>query len=96
VDVPVAYEWDPPKLVPGVGENAILGVEAPLWSETTTRMSDVEFLAFPRFVEVAEVAWSPQAARTWNEFRTRLAAQAPRWSALGINAYWWPKIDWQR
>jgi hypothetical protein len=26
----------------------------------------------------------------------RLGAQAPRWSALGVNAFWSPKIDWKR
>jgi hexosaminidase len=96
VDVPVAYEWNPATLLPDVPESAILGVEAPIWSETLTSMSDVEFLAFPRFAGVAEVAWSPQEARSWTAFRTRLAAQAPRWSALGINAYWSPKVDWHR
>jgi len=96
VDVPVTYEWDPATLLPKVPEPAILGVEAPIWSETLVTMADAEFMAFPRLAAAAEVAWSTQAARQWPEFRTRLAAQAPRWSALGINAYWWPKLDWPR
>jgi hexosaminidase len=96
VDVPVAYEWNPSTLLPGVQERAIMGIEAPIWSETVTSLSDLEFLAFPRLPEVAEVAWSPQSARSWRDIRNRLAAQAPRWSALGINAYWSPKITWQR
>ena len=58
-------------------ESAILGVEAPLWSETPATMSDVEFLAFPRLVVVAEVAWSVESVRQWDEFRVRLGAQAP-------------------
>jgi hexosaminidase len=95
VDVNVPYEWDPAAYLK-VPESSILGVEAPLWSETTAVMSDVEFLAFPRLPAVAEAAWSAQADRQWSEFRTRLGAQAPRWSALGINAYWSPKIDWVR
>ncbi len=96
VDVPVPYEWDPATLLPKVSESSILGIEAPIWSETTVTMANVEFLAFPRIAGVAEVAWSPQAGRQWSEFRTRLVAHAPRWSALGINAYWWPKLDWLR
>jgi hexosaminidase len=95
VDVSVPYEWDPAKHLPKVPEAAILGVEAPIWSETVVSLADVEFLAFPRLAAVAEVGWSPQAARSWNEFRARLGAQAPRWSALGVNAYWSPKINWQ-
>lgn len=96
VDVNTPYDWDPATLLPGVSESAILGVEAPIWSETLATFADVEFLAFPRLAVVAEVAWSPQASRDWQTFRPRLAEQAPRWSALGINAYWSPKIDWQR
>lgn len=96
VGVPVPYEWDPATLVRGVDASSILGVEAPIWSETLVTMADVEFMAFPRLAAVAEVAWSPQEGRRWAEFRGRLGAQAPRWSALGINAYWSPSIAWRR
>ena len=96
VDVSVPYEWNPATLLPKVPETSILGIEAPIWSETVASMSDLEFLAFPRIAAVAEVAWSPQEARGWAEFTARLGAQAPRWTALGINAYWSPKIDWRR
>jgi hexosaminidase len=96
VDVQVPYEWNPATLLPKVPDTAILGVEAPIWSETLATMDDLEFMAFPRLAAVAEVAWSPQSARQWAEFKIRLGAQAPRWAALGINAYWSPKVEWQR
>ena len=89
-----AYEWDPATLWPGVSETSILGVEAPLWSETTTTIRDVEFLAFPRLAEIAEVGWSRADRRSWDEFKLRLAAQAPRWTALGINFYRSPQVPW--
>jgi hexosaminidase len=89
-----AYEWDPAKLWSGVSEASILGVEAPLWSETTANMRDVEFLAFPRLAEIAEVAWSRQDRRSWDELRLRLAAHAPRWTALGVNFYRSPQVPW--
>ncbi len=95
VDVDVPYTWDPAKHL-GIEESRILGVEAPIWSETTDNIRDVEFLLFPRLPAVAEVAWTAQASRDWSEFRARLGAQAPRWSALGINVFWSPKIDWRR
>jgi hexosaminidase len=96
VDVPVAYDWNPATLLPNVAERVILGVEAPIWSETLVTMDDLEYMAFPRLAGVAEVAWSPQDGRQWTEFRTRLGAQARRWTALGINAYWSPTVEWQR
>ena len=89
-----AYEWDPATLWQGVSETSIVGVEAPLWSETTTNMRDVEFLAFPRLAALAEVAWSRQDRRSWDEFRLRLAAQGPRWTALGVNFYRSPQVPW--
>ena len=95
IDVPEAYGWDPATVLPGVNEESILGVEAPLWSETLATMRDVEYMAFPRLAGAAEIAWSPAATRTWDEYKGRLAAQAQRWSALGINAYWSPTVPWR-
>ncbi|MFP5355895.1 MAG: family 20 glycosylhydrolase, partial [Gemmatimonadota bacterium] len=90
-----AYEWDPETVVPGVRGEAILGVEAPLWSETLERRTDFEFMAFPRLVALAEVGWSAQANRSWNTFQHRLGAHAPRLSALGINFHRTPEIPWR-
>ena len=95
VDVDVPYTWDPAKYI-AMDESLILGVEAPIWSETAANIDDVEYLMFPRLPAVAEVAWSAQSAREWGHFRARLAQQAPRWSALGINVFWSPKIEWKR
>jgi hexosaminidase len=95
VDVEVPYAWDPATHL-SVAESQILGVEAPIWSETPASIRDLEFLLFPRLPAVAEVAWTAQSARSWDDFRVRLGAQGPRWSALGINAFWSPKIDWKR
>jgi hexosaminidase len=95
VDVNVPYEWDPATHLK-VPESQILGVETAIWSETPADIRDLEFLLFPRMPAVAELAWTAQSARDWNEFKVRLGAQAPRWSALGINAFWSPKIVWTR
>ncbi|MEU8659255.1 beta-N-acetylhexosaminidase [Actinoplanes philippinensis] len=89
-----AYDWDPAQRLPGVGEEAILGVEAPLWSETLRSVDDVRYLTLPRLPAVAEVAWSPRDGRDWQSFRERLAAFGPRWTAGGINFHRSPEIDW--
>lgn len=95
IPLKTAYDWDPDALVPGAPAAAILGVEAPLWSETAATMRDVEFLAFPRLAAIAEIAWSAQTTRDWESFRARLGAQAPRWTAMGINFYRAPEIAWK-
>lgn len=90
-----AYDWDPATTVPGVPEGAIAGVEAPLWSETLERRTDFEYMAFPRLVALAEVAWSAQGNRDWTSFQRRLGDHAPRLSALGINFHRVSDIPWR-
>jgi len=94
VEVRDSYDWDPATYVPGVTESDVAGVEAPVWSETPRNITAVEYLAIPRLPAIAEVGWTPQAARGWDSFRTRLAAQETRWHYLGINYYRSPQIPW--
>jgi hexosaminidase len=94
VEVRDAYEWDPAKQVPGVSESDVLGVEAALWSETLETMADVELMAFPRLLALAEVAWSPQSERDWNDFSSRLAAHGATLSSLGVNFHRSRQIPW--
>lgn len=94
IEVRTAYDWNPGTHVTGVPESAVLGVEAPLWSETLKRIDQVEFMAFPRLPALAEAAWSPQSARSWNGFRQRLATHGPRWDAMGVTYYRSTQIPW--
>ncbi len=87
IDVERAYSWDPAKLFPDVGEDDILGVEAPVWTETLRTMDDLEFLVFPRLLGIAEIGWSPAAGRSWDEYRQRLTGHAARLEALGVDFY---------
>ncbi len=94
IPVRASYDWDPAALVPEAPNASLLGVEAPLWSETVATMRDVEFLAMPRLAAIAEVGWSRSGQRDWGSFRVRLGAQAPRWTALGINFHRAAEIPW--
>mgnify|MGYP003429486333 FL=1 len=86
--VATSYDWDPATVFPGIGDADILGVEAPMWSETLRSLADIDAMAFPRIASAAEIAWSPAAGasaqRTWESFRSRVGALGPHWSALGI------------
>ncbi len=94
ISVEKAYSWDPAGLVSGVTDTYILGVEAPLWSETLNTLDDVEYMAFPRVIGIAEIGWTPQSERDWYEYKVRLAKQGPRLEALGVNFYRSAEITW--
>jgi hexosaminidase len=95
VEVDDAYAWDPVTTVDGVSEGHILGVEAPLWTETIETMDDVEVMAFPRLPGHAEIGWSPADGRSWSEYRIRLGAHGPRLAAMGVDFYGPPLVPWQ-
>jgi hexosaminidase len=94
IEVNTAYNWDPAHYMPGVAEQNLVGVEAPIWGETVRNITAVEYLAVPRLLAMAEIAWTPQVSREWQDFRSRLAAQAPRWNYLGVNYYRSPLVPW--
>ncbi|MFD3516175.1 beta-N-acetylhexosaminidase [Streptomyces sp. NPDC058657] len=94
VEVDRSYDWDPGTYLQGVPESSVLGVEAPLWTETLATSDQLEFMAFPRLPGIAELGWSPRATHDWNTYKVRLAAQGPRFDALGIDYYRSAKVPW--
>jgi hexosaminidase len=94
VEVDSAYIWDPAKMVPGIGKENILGVEAALWTETITNMDELEYMVFPRLAGIAEVGWTPSDLRSWDEYKIRLGKHGERLKALGINYYPSKLVEW--
>ncbi|MEV6931434.1 beta-N-acetylhexosaminidase [Dactylosporangium sp. NPDC051485] len=92
VSTHTAYDWDPATRLPGAPD--VIGVEAPLWTETVATEAGIDLLAFPRLPAIAELAWSPQPARDWTGCRARLAAHGPRWTYQGIGFHPDPEIPW--
>lgn len=94
IDVDRAYGWEPSADVPGVPDDAILGVEAPLWTETIRSARDLDYMAFPRLLCHAETGWTVKERKDWWSFSRRLSAQAPRLAMSGIEFYRSSKIEW--
>ncbi len=90
-----AYSWNPATSVPGIKESDVRGLEAPLWSETLLDLNDIEYMAFPRIAGIGEIGWSPQSLRSWSDYKLRLAAQGPRWTAMGVTFYHSALVPWQ-
>ena len=80
-----AFEPVPPELTAAEAKH-VLGAQANLWTEHVRTEERVEHMAFPRLSALAEVAWSPKAARDFNGFLQRLAPQMRRFERAGILA----------
>lgn len=96
IEIDSSYNWDPATMVPGVARGNILGIEAPIWTETVTNMEELEYMAFPRLPGLAEIGWSPTSVRDWQGYRTRLGNQAERLKAMNINYYPSKQIPWTK
>ncbi|MGW0362516.1 beta-N-acetylhexosaminidase [Streptomyces sp. NPDC002990] len=96
VPVRKAYDWNPGSYLADVPESSVLGVEAPLWTETIATRGDLEYMAFPRVLGLAELGWSPAGALGWASYRERLAAQGPRLDAQDVNFHRAADVPWEQ
>lgn len=95
IAVDEAYNWSPEKYS-GAPMEHILGIEAPLWSETISNMDELEYLAFPRVIGYAELGWTTSENRDWEHYKLRLALQAPYLERMKVKYYVSPLIDWKK
>ncbi len=95
IPVDSAYVWNPEEYE-GVPLNNILGIEAPLWSETISDIGELEYLAFPRAIGHAELGWTTRENRDWENYKVRLANQAPFLDRMNVKYYPSPLIDWKK
>jgi len=93
IPVDTAYNWSP---IAEFDKEHILGVEAPLWGETIRTIEELEYLAFPRVIGYAELGWTPDEKRDWDNYKIRLAYQNEFLKANNVNFYPSPLIDWER
>jgi hexosaminidase len=94
VEAEQSYDWDPGSYIKGAPDGSVLGVEAPLWSETLEKSEHIEFMAFPRLPGIAELGWSPASKLGWDGYRQRLAQQGARWEQLGMSYWRSPQVPW--
>ena len=95
IDVKKGYDWSVEKLFPEIPNDKIIGLEAPLWTETATNSSDLEFLTLPRLPGYAEIGWTKSSLRNWIDYKDRLANHSSIWISKGTNYYASPLIQWK-
>lgn len=94
VEVDKGYNWDPATLEPEIKKENIIGIEAPLWSETVSNRQEIEYLIFPRLLGYAEIGWTPTELRNWDNYKVRLANHGERMKAMNINFYPSKLVPW--
>ncbi|GAA2090045.1 beta-N-acetylhexosaminidase [Streptomyces albiaxialis] len=94
VEAQRSYDWDPGTYLEGAPADSVMGVEAPMWSETFGENKPLDYMTFPRLPGIAELGWSPRATHDWDAYKGRLAQQAPRWDQLGMDYYRSPQVPW--
>jgi len=94
IEVDKAYNWDPANLVPEIKKENIIGIEAPLWSETVSNRLEAEYLIFPRLLGYAEIGWTPSELRNWDDYKTRLASHGERMKAMNISFFPSKVVPW--
>jgi hexosaminidase len=94
IELDSAYIWEPTEYTSGITKENILGVEAPLWTETVANRVDLDYLVFPRLTAIAEVAWTKKERRSWESYSRRVSAHGKRWDTQGVGFYRSPKVNW--
>ena len=79
-----SYNPVPPVLTSDLATH-IIGVQGNVWTEYMKTSDIVEYMAFPRAIALAEVAWSQQDRRNWDDFINRMDNQFARLDLMGIN-----------
>jgi len=78
------YEYEPiPEELSGDEAGRVLGAQGNVWTEYMPTYQHVEYMTLPRAAALAEVLWSPAAARDISSFKARLAGVFARYDANG-------------
>ncbi len=80
------YEFKPiPPSLEKKSRNHILGAQANVWTEYIKTDDKVEYMVFPRLCAMAEVLWSNDSTRNYDDFLKRLNVHLQRLDVEGVN-----------
>jgi len=63
----------------------ILGAQGNVWTEYMKTSEHVEYMAYPRAIALAEVLWSPESKRNYDNFLSRLQSHFKRLDYRNVN-----------
>lgn len=78
------YSYNPvPDSLASQIEPWVLGVQGNLWCEYIPTAQQAEYMLYPRTVAIAEIGWTPQERRSWDDFHRRALKVNDRMHADG-------------
>ena len=81
------YSIDPSAGLPAEAQPFVLGLQGNLWAEYIRADEDCDWKLWPRAAAIAEIGWTPQADRDWDDFYGRMSRSGmERLRRLGLNA----------
>jgi hexosaminidase len=80
------YNFDPiPANASPEEARLIIGGQGCIWTEFLKKPENVEYMAFPRMLALAEALWSPQREKKMGDFLSRLYQEFPRLEQAKVN-----------
>ena len=80
------YLHDPvPTRIPPADRHRVLGAQCQLWTEHVATPAEAEYRYFPRLCAFAEIVWSSESPKSYEEFEGRVAKHLRRLSSMGVN-----------
>lgn len=65
----------------------IIGAQGNVWTEYMPTSDQVEYMAFPRISALAEVVWTEDSNKNYNDFNSRMIKHYKRLDAIGTNYF---------
>jgi len=82
------YSFNPlPEELTTEEQKYILGVQGNLWTEYISTPEHIEYMAYPRAFAIAEIGWTPERLRDFEDFLARLEVLKKRYDVLGLNYF---------
>jgi hexosaminidase len=80
------YEYEPvPQSLTANEAKHILGAQCNVWTEYMKSPDQVEYMAFPRAIAMAETVWSPKSTKDYPDFIQRMKQQVKRLEEWDVN-----------
>jgi len=81
-----AYQFNPiPAELDADKAKFVLGGQGNLWTEHVADKEHMQYMTFPRMAALAEVFWTKESRREWNDFSSRISRLIQSYDRMGLN-----------